>query len=329
MCSELLKISSKTDLHMNGVININKGPGCSSFHVVAVLRHFTGEKKIGHTGTLDPDATGVLPVCIGKATKLVGRLTDTDKTYRACMTLGKRTDTQDISGTVLEEMPDDEVRKLFDQERLQEAFRSLTGDIQQIPPMYSAIKVGGVKLVNAARKGRQIERNARTVKVYGFSDIETDIDAMEIKFTVECSKGTYVRTICEDIGRLVGMPACLKTLERTRTSGLGIEDSVTLEEAVSAAEKGTLEELIIPTDRFLLEYGSLIVKDEAVRRLVYGNTMYEEDIDRTPCSASIPGPDPSAAQNGIYRIYDRTGDFYALYRHDPEDGCYKCEKMFK
>ena len=314
---------------INGVININKGKGCSSFHVVAVLRHFTGEKKIGHTGTLDPDATGVLPVCIGKATKLVGRLTDTDKSYRACMLLGKRTDTQDISGNVMEAMPDDEVRKNFDQERLRDAFRLLTGEILQIPPMYSAIKVGGVKLVNAARKGREIERSARKVTVHGFSDIEINMDALEISFTVDCSKGTYVRTICEDIGGIMGIPSCLKSLERTRTSGLCIEDSITLEQAIEAAEKGTLEEFIIPTDRFLLEYDHLIVKDETVKRLIYGNTLFEEDICPDACSTSIPGIKAAAGEKGIYRIYDAKGDFYALYRFDPADYCYKCEKMFK
>lgn len=314
---------------INGIININKGKDCSSFHVVAVLRHFTGEKKIGHTGTLDPDATGVLPVCIGKATKLVGRLTDTDKRYRACMLLGKRTDTQDITGNVLEEMPGAEVRERFSTDKLDEAFRSLTGDIMQVPPMYSALKVGGVKLVNAARKGREIERSARKVTVYGFSDISVDTDLMEISFTVDCSKGTYVRTICEDIGKYLGIPACLSSLVRTRTAGLSIDDSVTLEKAIEAAEAGTLEKLIIPTDRFLLEYGYIIVKDEAVKRLIYGNTMYEEDISKEPGNSSIPGQRADAGQHGICRVYDRQGEFYALYRSEPEDGCYKCEKMFK
>lgn len=314
---------------INGVININKGKDCSSFHVVAVLRHFTGEKKIGHTGTLDPDATGVLPVCIGKATKLVGRLTDTDKRYRACMLLGKRTDTQDITGNVLEEMSGGEIRERFCTDKLDEAFRSLTGEIMQVPPMYSALKVGGVKLVNAARKGHEIERNARKVTVYGFSDIAVDTDQMEISFTVDCSKGTYVRTICEDIGKYMGIPACLSSLVRTRTAGLAIEDSVTLEAAIEAAEAGTLEELIIPTDRFLQEYGYVIVKDEAVKRLIYGNTMYEEDLSEEDSCTVIPGQKAVSGEESICRVYDRNGEFYALYRSEPESGCYKCEKMFK
>ncbi|MBE6016491.1 MAG: tRNA pseudouridine(55) synthase TruB [Lachnospiraceae bacterium] len=314
---------------INGVININKGKGCSSFHVVAVLRHFTGEKKIGHTGTLDPDATGVLPVCIGKATKLVGRLTDTDKRYKAVMLLGKRTDTQDITGNVIEEMPDEEVRRSFSPDILQDAFRSLNGEIHQVPPMYSALKVGGVKLVDAARKGREIERSARKVTVYGYSDIEIDNDLMEVSFTIDCSKGTYVRTICEDIGKFMGIPACLSSLVRTRTAGLTIEDSVTLEKAIEAAEAGTLENLIIPTDRFLQEYGYIVVKDEAVKRLIYGNTMYDEDISEDTDAVSIPGQKAVSGQKCICRVYDRQGEFYALYRSEPEEGCYKCEKMFK
>lgn len=314
---------------ISGVININKGAGYTSFHVVAALRHFTGVKKIGHTGTLDPDATGVLPVCLGRATKLVGMLTDTDKRYRACMVLGRRTDTQDISGKVLELMDENAVRESFDRERILGAFNVLTGEIMQVPPMFSALKVDGVKLVNAARKGREIERSARKVHVYGFSDICIDEDTLEISFTVDCSKGTYVRTICEDIGRMIEIPACLKTLERTRTSGMDIEDSVTLEEACRAAEEGRIDEMIIPTDRFLLEHDYLVASDEAVKRLIYGNTLYDEDMSEGAVSVALPGKPGVRDKEGIFRIYDMAGEFYALYKFLPDEGCYKCAKMFK
>ncbi len=313
---------------MQGVINIYKEKGYTSFHVVAILRRLTGEKKIGHTGTLDPDATGVLPVCIGKATKLVGRLTDTDKTYRTVMLLGKKTDTQDISGTVLEEMSASDVRSRVSEELIIRAFEHFTGQIEQIPPMYSAVKVDGVKLVDAARKGRVIERESRSVTVYGYEDIRTDFDLLEISFTVYCSKGTYVRTICEDIGAFMGIPACMKELERIRAAGLGTDSAITVDEVIKYAEQGTISEYIIPTDHFLMEYPYLTVNDEAVKRLVYGNYLYEEDFD-VPAVQTDSGLKGQMNTEGIYRIYTTAGEFYALYRYDSEESCYKCEKMFK
>ena len=312
----------------NGVINIYKEKGYTSFHVISVLRHFTGEKKIGHTGTLDPDATGVLPVCIGRATKLVGQLTDTDKQYRAVMLLGRKTDTQDISGNITWEMPADEVRRLVNEASVFSAFEKMTGDIGQIPPMYSAVKVGGVKLVDAARKGKTIERAERHVTVYGYSDITIDMDSLEIGFTVDCSKGTYVRTICEDIGAMMDCPACLKSLERTRSAGTTIEDCVRLDDAISAAENGTLSGLIIPTDRFLLDHEYLIVRDDAIRKLTFGNYLNENDFDPGVRSQEFPGNPGDPGEPGIYRIYDKNGNFYALYRYDNKDSYYKCEKMF-
>ena len=315
---------------MNGVINIYKDKGYTSFHVVAVLRHFTGEKKVGHTGTLDPDATGVLPVCIGKATKLVGQLTDTDKVYRAGMLLGKRTDTQDISGEILEEMPEEEVRAKVTEEGLIKAFEALTGEIEQVPPMYSAVKVGGVKLVDAARKGKVLERETRKVTVYGYSDVEIKLDELKVDFSVECSKGTYVRTICEDIGNILGVPACLYSLERTRAAGVGLEETITLEQVEKLAQEGRLGEYIIPTDRFLLDYPYAVVNDEAVKRLIFGNYMYREDMDTVSSGPdNIPGERAQLFREGVFRIYDRAGEFYALYRYDAADECYKCEKMFK
>ena len=313
---------------MNGVINIYKEKGYTSFHVVAVLRHFTGEKKIGHTGTLDPDAAGVLPVCIGKATKLVGQLTDTDKTYKAEMLLGRKTDTQDISGKILEEMNPEEVKAKISEKDIYGAFGRLTGEIEQVPPMYSAVKVGGVKLVDAARKGKVIERQTRKATVYGYSDIKIDMENLLVCFSVDCSKGTYIRTICEDIGGMLGIPACLKSLERTRAAGVGIEETITLKQAEEFAGNGTLAEHIIPTDRFLLDFPYVVVGNEAVKRLVFGNYMYSEDMTGEIPNAEIPGERGSLFKEGIFRIYDLNGNFYALYRYDAVDACYKCEKMF-
>lgn len=306
---------------MIGVLNIYKEKGLTSFKVVAIIRRLTGEKKVGHTGTLDPDATGVLPVCIGRATKLVGQLTDTDKEYRAVMLLGRKTDTQDISGQILEEMSQESIRRAFDRERLFEAFKAHTGQIEQLPPMYSAVKVDGVKLVDAARKGREVERTPRKATIYSIEDIVVDEETYEISFTVACSKGTYIRTLCEDIGDMIGIPACMKELERTKAAGFTLEDTITLDEARKYAAEGTLEERLIPVDSLFGSYGQIVVNADAVRRLVFGNWMFEEDIDRTMS-------EPKPAGSAVFRVYDKEGNFYALYRYDSADDCYKAEKMF-
>ncbi len=335
---------------MNGVINIYKEKGYSSFHAVYVIRKLTGEKKVGHTGTLDPDVTGVLPICIGKATKLVGQLTDTDKTYRCRMMFGKYTDTQDMSGQVLEELSDDEVRSRLqalarepqqndrgersEAESISEtiigsmkhviidSILSFEGEIMQLPPMYSALKVDGVKLVNAARKGVEIAREKRAVTIYRIYDISVSDDLIFADFTVHCSKGTYVRTLCEDIGRRLNIPACMYSLERICASGLDLSTAITLDQAAEYAAAGTLEDHMIPADTFLEIYDSAVVKNDSVRKLVYGNYMYRDDIT----DAAFMN---TAADGQIYRIYDEAGEFYALYKYSGRDDCLKCVKMFR
>ena len=307
----------------NGVLNIYKEAGMTSFQVVYQIRKITGESKIGHTGTLDPDARGVLPVCIGKATKLVDLLMDTDKQYRCVLLLGKKTDTQDVTGTVLEEMSLTEVKTKTDPETIIRTIQSFTGTIEQMPPMYSAVKVNGVKLVDAARKGKIIERKARKVSIYGFDQISVtgfdDPDALvKAFFTVNCSKGTYIRTLCEDIGAKLGIPACMESLERTRTSGLDLSTALTVKEAEALMEKGRLEEQIIPTDAFLQKYPEITVCEEAVKKLIYGNWLKPEEF---------VSPEP-AKDKETFRVYDEKGNFYALYRYSQKDNYYKCEKMF-
>ena len=303
---------------MNGVINIYKEKGCTSFSAAARLRKITGEKKIGHTGTLDPDACGVLPVCLGKATKLAGLITDTDKEYKAKMIFGIATDTLDVSGKVLEKLSYEETAgRLESKEKILNAVKSFEGDISQLPPMYSAVKVGGVKLVDAARKGQEIERQPRRVTIYGISDIEIAEDLLSAAFTVRCSKGTYIRTLCADIGEKLGVPACMRDLERTRACGFGLEGSHTLSEVEEYKKAGRLEELIIPADSLLTEYAALTVKNAALKRLVFGNFMYFEDF--------IPGQKLGRA--GSFRIYDENGIFYGLYKYIEGENFYRCRKM--
>lgn len=357
---------------MNGVINIYKEKGYSSFHVVYELRKLTGEQKVGHTGTLDPDVTGVLPVCIGKATKLVGQLTDTDKIYRCRMLLGRSTDTQDVSGQILREVSGEQIRSCLGcpeirngtdacltvetscqdwensgeiyaaaLQRITAAIKSFEGETEQIPPMYSALKKDGAKLVNLARRGIEVERTPRRIRIYSISDILLAADLVHVDFTVHCSRGTYVRTLCEDIGKKLGIPACMEDLERTYAAGLGLDSAMTLSQVKTYAEEGTLEEHILPPDRFLQLYPSVTVTDEAVCRLIYGNYLYNKDLDGDPSASDGGGSSyltgekngfwsSSCSSTGepIFRVYDRQGQFYALYRYDGTAQCYKCVKMF-
>ena len=308
---------------MTGVLNLYKEPGMTSFQVVYQIRKLTGEDKIGHTGTLDPDAKGVLPICIGKATKLVDMLMDTDKQYRACLLFGSRTDTQDVSGKTLEEMQPSDVKKILSPALIINTIESFAGEIEQMPPMYSAVKVNGVKLVDAARKGKTIERKARKVSIYGFDQIEVSgfdnpEDPVKAFFTVNCSKGTYIRTLCEDIGTKLSVPACLESLERTKTSGLDLSTAITLQEAKAYMEKGVLQEHLIPTDSFLQNYRAIYANEEAVRKLIYGNWLREEDF--------LPIEEPIDGER--FRVYDTGQKFYAVYRFSKRDNYYKCEKMF-
>ena len=304
---------------MNGVLNIYKERGITSFGVVAHIRRITGEKKAGHAGTLDPDAAGVLPVCLGKATKLVGQLEDTDKEYRARLLFSKSTDTLDAAGRVLEEMPPEKAAAVLESsERIRNAILSFKGELKQLPPMYSALKVGGVKLVDAARRGMEIERTPRQVTVYDIFDIEISPDLLSAAFTVSCSKGTYIRTLCDDIGKLLGVPSCMGSLVRTRACGFCVHQSRTLSQVEAFMNEGRLDEILIPPDKMLENHALLVVKDDALKRLVSGNFMYPEDFEPGQ-HLNIPG---------IYRIYDNKGLFYGLYRYNEGERFYRCEKMF-
>ena len=229
-------------IDMDGVINIYKEAGYTSFDVVAKMRGILKMKKIGHTGTLDPAATGVLPVCVGKGTKLVEKFMDDDKEYRAVMLLGTVTDSQDMTGNVVSTcevtVSEDEVRK---------AIESFVGGYDQLPPMYSAKKVNGKKLVDLARKGIEVERQPRFVSIFSI-----DINSMElprVTMTVTCSKGTYIRTLCHDIGTALGCGACMESLVRTRVGRFKIEDAVTLNQLEKFRDEDRLEDVVI-TDLF-------------------------------------------------------------------------------
>ena len=219
---------------INGIVNVYKEKGYTSFDVVAKMRGIMHQKKVGHTGTLDPDAEGVLPVCLGKATKVCELLTDKDKIYETTMLLGVETDTQDISGQIINraDVKADEIQ-------IKNTINSFVGKIMQVPPMYSALKVNGQKLCDLARKGITVDRKAREIEIYSINIL--DIKIPEIKMRVHCSKGTYIRTLCNDIGMKLGCYACMKELLRTKVSVFSVNDALKLSEIEKAVSDNSYE----------------------------------------------------------------------------------------
>jgi len=226
---------------MNGIINLKKEAGMTSHDVVFKLRKILGTKKIGHGGTLDPDVVGVLPIAVGKATRMVEFMQDEGKVYEGEITLGYSTTTEDSSGEVVAETP---VLSPLDEKLVDEAIASLTGPITQIPPMYSAVKVNGRKLYEYARAGQEVERPERQVTIYSFertSAISYDEELARFTFRVKCSKGTYIRTLSVDLGEKLGYAAHMSHLTRTSAAGLQLEDAFTLEEITAKVEAGELD----------------------------------------------------------------------------------------
>ena len=300
---------------LHGVINIKKEKGYTSHDVVAKMRGILRQKKIGHTGTLDPDATGVLPVCLGAGTRLCDMLTDTDKCYRAVMLLGVATDTQDITGTVESRRevtaPEDEVR---------EAVLSFTGEYDQIPPMYSALKQNGKKLYELAREGKVVERKARRVMIREI--LIESVELPRVTMTVKCSKGTYIRTLCHDIGEKLGCGACMESLVRTGVGSFRIEDAVTLSELEAALQKDRdLKSLVIPVDGMLTQYPAKKVKEGWDRMLYNGNLLPADQLEDA-------GAGERTEDGQSFRIYDSRGQFCGVYELDSDNGRYRPVKMF-
>jgi len=297
---------------IHGVINIHKEKGFTSHDVVAKLRGIVGQKKIGHTGTLDPDATGVLPVCLGKATKLCDMLTDKNKTYETIMLLGKETDTQDVSGTVLNEKS----TELLDEDTVREAVLSFVGDYMQIPPMYSALKVNGKKLYELAREGIEVERNARPVTIL---DIQIkEINLPRVRMEVSCSKGTYIRTLCHDIGVKLGCGACMEELIRTKVSCFKIDDSLTLTQVQELKDAGELEQVLVPIDEMFSDYEAVSLKEEFMSFIYNGNTFLPKHLNKYV----------DLVDGKMVRVYDNKGNFIAIYKFIKEKYIFKIEKMF-
>ena len=281
---------------IHGIINVYKEKGYTSHDVVARLRKILGQKKIGHTGTLDPDAEGVLPVCLGKATKVCDLLADQDKTYQAILLLGQSTDTQDVSGEVLKSA---EVTSSI--KEVYEAVQAFQGEYAQIPPMYSALKVNGKKLYELAREGKTVERKARQVHIHEIKIHE--IVLPRVSMTVSCSKGTYIRTLCHDIGEKLGCGGCMEQLLRTQVGPFYIEDSLKLEEIEILQDLNQISEHVQAIDSLFQMYPAVSVKREHLKMLLNGNALYSRQVEKY----GIP------EREGLVRMYDTDGNFHAIY----------------
>ena len=297
---------------INGIINVYKERGFTSFDVVAKLRGILHERKIGHTGTLDPEATGVLPVCIGNATKVCELLTDKDKVYRTVMHLGITTDTQDMTGTVKEDRSREAA--LLKEQTVEAAILQFVGDYEQIPPMYSALKVNGKKLCDLARAGIEVERKARTVKIFSI-EIEK-INLPYVTMQVHCSKGTYIRTLCQDIGLALGCGGCMESLVRTQVASFALADSLTLAQIEEAKKEDRLDQILLPIDQVFSAYPKVYASEEADKRLVNGNAIEQM---QARADEAIDEGDP-------VRIYLSDGRFVGIYHLNEHQ--FKLKKMF-
>lgn len=296
---------------INGMINVYKERGFTSFDVCAVMRGIAGQKKVGHTGTLDPDAEGVLPICLGNATKLCDMLTDKKKEYIATFLLGKKTDTLDIWGNVLEERTPkasvDEVKA---------SIMSFEGGYNQLPPMYSAKKVDGKRLYDLARQGKEVERNPVFVEIKNIEIISVDYPSFTIR--VECGKGTYIRSLCEDIAAKCGELACMTSLKRTVVSEFKIEDAYTLDELTKIKNEGRLLEVVKPTDTVFMDCKGVTVKKEFRKYIDNGNKL----------ELSMVTGDLEFEDLEKVRVYNDENLFTGLYTYVKMEKVLKPYKMF-
>ena len=282
---------------MNGIIVIDKENGYTSFDVVAKMRRICGEKKIGHTGTLDPMATGVLPILIGNATKAQSLLPESDKEYEATFSFGITTDTLDITGKVLSQTESN-----VKSEDLEAVLPQFRGDIMQLPPMYSAVSKDGVRLYELARKGLVTEREARSITVYKLDLLNFDEQLQSAKILVQCSKGTYIRSICDDIGQALGCGAVMTSLRRVTACGYTLDDAITLEKAKELSENGMLEEYLRPTESVFACYPLVKVTEAQAVRFKNGGGLM---LSRTDV-------DDNSENGAYYRVYNSSDVFLGL-----------------
>jgi len=309
---------------LDGIINIYKEKGYTSFDVVAKLRGILHQKKIGHTGTLDPDAEGVLPVCLGKATKLCELLTEKNKSYEAVIKLGVRTDTMDMTGKVLGTS-----EYSGDEETVYSVINSFVGEMEQIPPMYSAIKIDGKKLYELARKGITVERKPRKITIHEIEVKDVNLEEGLVKIKTCVSKGTYIRSLCEDIGKKLGCDACMSELLRTQSGPFDIKESLKLEEIEKLVSEDKILSVLTGVDE-VFDLPAVIMNQDTDRYVLNGNEiisdMFSDYTDRANEKAFVKTGDDDIC------VYLSDGRFAAVYRKKSagieETPVYKAFKMF-
>jgi len=289
---------------INGVINIFKNKGMTSFDVVRKIKFLASEKKVGHTGTLDPEATGVLPVCLGKATKIIDYIMDSRKVYEVKLLLGTKTTTYDLEGEVVEKK---ETEHLTEDEVLKVVL-SFIGEYDQVPPMYSALKKNGVRLYELARQGIEIEREARRINIFNISNLKVDLPYVYMK--IACSKGTYIRSLCYDIGEKLNVGGAMAELNRSETSVFKQENSVNIEDLT----RENIHDYIITIEEALSFYPKITVNSAFTKLLVNGVKVFDLRLTNE-----------KREKNVLYRVYDNEGIFIGIGKQD--DQGFKIEKL--
>ncbi|WP_066893762.1 tRNA pseudouridine(55) synthase TruB [Clostridium nigeriense] len=289
---------------MDGVINIFKNTGMTSFDVVRIIKKASGTKKVGHTGTLDPEASGVLPVCIGKGTKIIDYIMNSDKVYEVELKLGIITTTYDLEGEIIEEKDPSNI----DNKEILNVINSFIGEYSQIPPMYSALKQNGVRLYELARKGIEVEREGRIISIYNIEDIK--INNPYICMKVTCSKGTYIRSLCYDIGKQLGVGAAMTKLKRSKTSKFSEDDSINISEINSE----NIKNFIIRIEDALDAYDKIVVLNNYCRLLINGVRVFDKRFTRDNIEV-----------DKLYRVYDEDNNFIGLGKSNHQG--FKIEKL--
>ena len=315
---------------MNGILNIYKEAGFTSFDVIAKLRGILHTRKIGHTGTLDPMAEGVLPVCVGNATKLCEMLMDHDKVYEARMVLGVTYDTQDITGNKLTEVlvmstnnkcQENNNAFYVDETSLRNVIASFVGGYEQTPPMYSAKKIDGQKLYDLARAGKEVERKSVHVDIYDIEIIGIDLPYVDIR--VHCGKGTYIRTLIDDIGKKLSCGASMYSLLRTKVGDLDISDSHRLSEVEEMMKNNSIEDVFTSVDSVFEDCRSIVVPERLCKLLYNGNPLNKQDFDLIDSEFYV-----NSYGGEKIRVYDYNGQFIAVYEYIESRNLYKPYRMF-
>lgn len=316
-CANCPKVRTESQSHwvaplrqgpLSGILNVDKPAGVTSHDVVDTVRRIAGQRKVGHAGTLDPMATGVLLVCLGQATRVAEYLMSGRKRYRATIVLGTTTDTYDADGKTTNSGG----RTDYSQEDVQAVLASLSGPIEQVPPMYSALKRDGQPLYKLARQGKTVELEPRSVVIHEIKFLNWNEPSLIIE--VLCSSGTYIRSLAHDLGQLLGGGAHLASLVRLSSGSFLLEDSASLARLEEAFQHGEESTHLMPIDEALLDWPAMIIGADEARRVVHGQ--------------SLPGDQPVAAETRLCRAYSAGGDFLAILSYEPERGCWQPKKVF-